>query len=84
MGDDDVFEEDRPSPAKKGTSHLATDTSTVTGVLLAPLCYMDEDSDLDCCPTPLSEKTEPLSPYSLSGDICRWVTVWMVRSTPFL
>lgn len=84
VGDDDVFEEDRPSPAKKGTSHLATDTSTVTGVLLAPLCYMDEDSDLDCCPTPLSEKTEPLSPYSLSGDICRWVTVWMVRSTPFL
>lgn len=78
MGDDDVFEEDRPSPAQKRTSQLATDTSAVTGLLVAPLCYMDEDSDLDCCPTPLSEKTEPMSPYSLSGDCCRWVTVRMV------
>ncbi|XP_054655389.1 E3 ubiquitin-protein ligase MARCH8 isoform X2 [Dunckerocampus dactyliophorus] len=47
------------STAEKSTSHLA------------PLCYMDEDSDLDRCPSPLSEKTEPQSPYSLSGDCCR-------------
>lgn len=81
LGDDDVFEEDRPSPAPKGTGQLATpETVTVAGpgALLAPLCYMDEDSDLDCCPSPLSEKTGPLSPYSLSEDCCRWVTVWMV------
>ncbi|XP_056252144.1 E3 ubiquitin-protein ligase MARCH8 isoform X2 [Seriola aureovittata] len=74
LGDDDVFEEDRSSPATKGTGQLATpDTVTVVGpgALLAPLCYMDEDSDLDCCPSPLSEKTGPLSPYSLSGDCCR-------------
>ncbi|KAM7385586.1 hypothetical protein PAMP_001664 [Pampus punctatissimus] len=71
LGDDDVFEEDQPSPTQKGRSQLATpDKCTVAGALLAPLCYMDEDSDLDCCPSPLSEKTEPLSPYSLSGDCC--------------
>eukprot|EP00064_Thunnus_orientalis_P004410 superscaffoldBa00000400_g4421 len=71
LGDDDVFEEEQPHPARKGTSQLATpSTSTVAGALLAPLCYMDEDSDLDCCPSPLSEKTGPLSPYSLSGDCC--------------
>lgn len=76
-----MFEEDQPSPAPTGTGQLATtETGTVAGpgALLAPLCYMDEDSDLDCCPSPLSEKTGPLSPYSLSGDCCRWVTVWMV------
>lgn len=87
QGDDDVFEEDLPSPAPKGTGQLATpETVAVSGpgVLLAPLCFMDEDSDLDCCPSPLSEKTGPLSPYSLSGDCCRWVTVWMVKSTPTL
>lgn len=81
LGDDDVFEEDQPSQAPKGTEQPAT-PETVTaarlGALLAPLCYMDEDSDLDRCPSPLSEKTGPLSPYSLSGDWCRWVTVWMV------
>ncbi|XP_076598572.1 E3 ubiquitin-protein ligase MARCHF8 isoform X2 [Chaetodon auriga] len=74
LGDDDVFEEDQPSPAPKGTGQLVTpETGTMTGPggLLAPLCYMDEDSDLDCCPSPLSEKTGPLSPYSLSGDCCR-------------
>ncbi|XP_029030835.1 E3 ubiquitin-protein ligase MARCH8 isoform X8 [Betta splendens] len=54
-GDDDVFEAPVAGP----------------GLLRAPLCYMDEDSDLDRCPTPLSDKTEPLSPYSLSGDCCR-------------
>lgn len=87
LGDDDVFEEDLPSPAPKQTSQLATpETVTVAGpgAPPAPLCYMEEDSDLDCCPSPLSEKTEPLSPFSLSGDCCRWVTVWMVQSTPIL
>lgn len=76
-----MFEEDQASAAPKGTGQVANpDTVTVAGPggHLAPLCYMDEDSDLDCCPTPLSEKTGPLSPYSLSGDCCRWVTVWMV------
>ncbi|XP_042358090.1 E3 ubiquitin-protein ligase MARCH8 [Plectropomus leopardus] len=74
LGDDDVFEEDQPSPAPKGTDQpAAPETAAVagTGALLAPLCYMDEDSDLDCCPSPLSEKTGPLSPYSFSGDWCR-------------
>ncbi|XP_041743093.1 uncharacterized protein LOC121574593 isoform X2 [Coregonus clupeaformis] len=49
----------------------------------APLCYMDEDSDLDrfsfldrCSSPAHSDKTGPLtpgplSPYSLSGDCCR-------------
>ncbi|XP_029925754.1 E3 ubiquitin-protein ligase MARCHF8 isoform X2 [Myripristis murdjan] len=76
LGDDDVFEEEqeRPSPAPKGGSWLADPaTCTVTGSssLQAPLCYMDEDSDLDRCPSPVSEKTGPISPYSLSGDCCR-------------
>ncbi|XP_026165459.1 E3 ubiquitin-protein ligase MARCHF8 isoform X2 [Mastacembelus armatus] len=74
LGDDDVFVEDLPSPAPKGSGQLAvpqTVTLTGPGLLLAPLCYMDGDSDLDCCPSPLSEKTGPLSPYSLSGDCCR-------------
>lgn len=81
LGDDDVFEEDQSSRAPKGTEQPATpetDTATRLGALLAPLCYMDEDSDLDRCPSPCSEKTGPLSPNSLSGDCCRWVTVWMV------
>lgn len=76
-----MFEEDRPSPAPKGTEQQVT-PETVTGAglgtLLAPLCYMDEDSDLDGCSSPLTEKTGPQSPCSLSGDCCRWVTVWMV------
>lgn len=81
LGDDEVFEEDRPSPAPKGTEQQVTPESVTgagLGTLLAPLCYMDEDSDLDCCSSPLTEKTGPQSPYSLSGDCCRWVTVWMV------
>lgn len=41
--------------------------------LHAPLCSLDCDSDLDHCPSPLSDKTGPLSPFSLSGDCCRWV-----------
>ncbi|XP_063730414.1 uncharacterized protein LOC134858452 [Eleginops maclovinus] len=81
LGDDDVFEEDRNSVARRGTCQLG-DLGALTvdgsGSLQAPLCFMDPDSDLDCCPSPLSEKTGPLSPYSLSGDWCRWVTVWMV------
>ncbi|XP_030011489.1 E3 ubiquitin-protein ligase MARCHF8 isoform X2 [Sphaeramia orbicularis] len=74
LGDDDVFEDDQAVRAPRGTSHLETpDTGAKVGScsLQAPMCYMDEDSDLDCCATPLSEKTEPLSPYSLSGDCCR-------------
>lgn len=81
LGDDYVFEEDLSSPAPKGIGQLTTpEKVTMVGpdALLAPLCYMDEDSDLDCCPCPLSEKTGPLSPCSLSGDCCRWVTVRMV------
>lgn len=80
LGDDDVFEEDRLSPAPKSKDQQATpETVPAAGVgaPLAPLCYMDEDSDLDC---PLAEKTGPQSPYSLSGDFCRWVTVWMIRT----
>ncbi|XP_056291178.1 E3 ubiquitin-protein ligase MARCH8 isoform X2 [Pseudoliparis swirei] len=74
LGDDDVFEEDRLSTGPRRTGQLATPkTVTVAGsdALLAPLCFMDEDVDLDCCPSPLSEKTEPLSPCSLSEDWCR-------------
>ncbi|XP_075334399.1 E3 ubiquitin-protein ligase MARCHF8 isoform X1 [Odontesthes bonariensis] len=60
LGDDDVFEADQPESVPRGM-----------GALQAPLCYMDEDSDLECCSSPLSEKTAPLSPFSLSGDFCR-------------
>ncbi|KAM8858378.1 E3 ubiquitin-protein ligase MARCHF8 isoform 2-T3 [Spinachia spinachia] len=74
LGDDDVFVEDRLCAAQMRTGRPAS-PNTVTGAgsgpLLAPLCFMDEDVDLDCCPSPLSEKTAPLSPYSLSGDWCR-------------
>nr|XP_057913956.1 E3 ubiquitin-protein ligase MARCH8 isoform X4 [Doryrhamphus excisus] len=48
-----------------------TSTAEKSATHLAPLCYMDEDSDLDRCPSPLSAKTEPQSPYSQSGDCCR-------------
>ncbi|KAA8583790.1 hypothetical protein FQN60_014998, partial [Etheostoma spectabile] len=74
LGDDDVFEEDQPSLVSRGKVQLATpETVTMagTGAHSAPLCFMDEDSDLDCCLSPLSEKTGPLSPYSLSEDWCR-------------
>ncbi|XP_036402109.1 E3 ubiquitin-protein ligase MARCH8 isoform X1 [Megalops cyprinoides] len=57
--DDDVFEEE------------PTWRSRADGPRTAPLCSLEEDSDLDRCPSPLSEKTAPLSPYSLSGDWCR-------------
>lgn len=81
LGDDDVFEVDRNSLASRGTCQLGaplTVTVDGSGSLLAPLCFMDPDSDLDWCPSPLSERNGTLSPYSLSGDWCRWVTVWMV------
>lgn len=82
LGDDDVFEEDRSSAAPKATGQMEKPQESCTvaqsGASLAPLCYMDEDSDLDCCPSPFSEKTGPLSPFSLSGDCCRWVTLWML------
>ncbi|TKS85620.1 E3 ubiquitin-protein ligase MARCH8 [Collichthys lucidus] len=74
LGVDYLFEEDLSSPAPKGIGQLTTPEKVTTvgpDALLAPLCYMDEDSDLDCCPCPLSEKTGPLSPCSLSGDCCR-------------
>nr|XP_055025684.1 E3 ubiquitin-protein ligase MARCH8 isoform X2 [Misgurnus anguillicaudatus] len=59
IGDDEVFEEDSSRQKLK-----------VEG-LRAPLCSLDEDSDLDQCSSPLSEKNGPLSPFSLSGDCCR-------------
>lgn len=75
LGDEDISEEDQLSRAPKGEDHKTT-PATVTragaAALLAPLCYMDEDSDLDPCP--LTEMSGPQSPYSLSGDCCRWVT----------
>ncbi|XP_072247080.1 uncharacterized protein, partial [Leuresthes tenuis] len=81
LGDDDVFEAEQPESAPRGMGQLASPGAVTVagpGALLAPLCYMDEDSDLEFCSSPLSEKTAPLSPFSLSGDCCRWVTVWMV------
>ncbi|KAK7148881.1 hypothetical protein R3I93_013033 [Phoxinus phoxinus] len=59
MGDDEVFE-DNSSRWKLKSEGLE-----------APLCSLEEDSDLDQCSSPLSEKNGPLSPYSLSGDCCR-------------
>lgn len=49
--------------------------TAASSALPAPLCYMDEDSDLDRCPTPLAEKCGPQSWHSLSGDCCRLVPV---------
>nr|XP_054606089.1 E3 ubiquitin-protein ligase MARCH8 isoform X2 [Nothobranchius furzeri] len=69
LGDDDVFEEDQSRSSQKGKDRLPTPAGP--GALLAPLCYMDEDNDLDRCSSPLSEKNGPLSPFSLSGDCCR-------------
>ncbi|XP_061601688.1 E3 ubiquitin-protein ligase MARCH8 isoform X2 [Cololabis saira] len=71
----DVFETDQPRSAPQRADRLETsgNFSPVGGLAasLAPLCYLDEDSDLECCPSPLSEKMEPMSPCSLSGDWCR-------------
>uniref|UniRef100_A0A8D2H0A2 RING-type E3 ubiquitin transferase n=1 Tax=Urocitellus parryii TaxID=9999 RepID=A0A8D2H0A2_UROPR len=57
MGDDDVFED-------------STSAKLKCRVLRAPLCSVEKDSDLDC-PSPLSEKSTPISPVSISGDACR-------------
>lgn len=59
MGDDDVFED-------------STSAKLKCRVLRAPLCSVEKDSDLDC-PSPLSEKSTPISPVSTSGDACRLV-----------
>lgn len=40
---------------------------------VAPLCSPEGDSDLDRCSSAPSDKTVPLSPYSLSADCCRLV-----------
>lgn len=81
QGDDSVFEVEHSRSPSKGASQTTTpETVCVSGTLLAPLCYMDEDTDLECCSSPLTEKSGPLSHYSLSGDCCRWVIVWMVYS----
>lgn len=61
--DEEAFGDGRRRPAVPAVSALP-----------APLCYMDEDSDLDRCPTPVTEKCGPQSPHSLSGDCCRLVT----------
>lgn len=73
-GDDDVFEEERKVPKEQ----LQLPDKAGAGALSAPMCYMEEDTDLDGCPTPMSEK-EPMSPFSLSGDCCRWVVVRVDR-----
>uniref|UniRef100_A0A4W5MT16 RING-type E3 ubiquitin transferase n=1 Tax=Hucho hucho TaxID=62062 RepID=A0A4W5MT16_9TELE len=86
LGDDDVFE------ISQGRTRTWTGAGTPgsgarsgdLGLLgAAPLCYMDEDSDLDrflfldrCSSPAHSDKMGPLtpgplSPYSLSGDCCR-------------
>ncbi|XP_051507278.1 E3 ubiquitin-protein ligase MARCH8 [Myxocyprinus asiaticus] len=59
MGDDEVFKEDSSRWKLKADG------------LRAPLCSLEEDSDLEQCSSPVSEKNGPLSPYSLSGDCCR-------------
>ncbi|XP_023182825.1 E3 ubiquitin-protein ligase MARCH8 isoform X3 [Xiphophorus maculatus] len=72
QGDDSVFEVEHSRSPSKGASQTTTpETVCVSGTLLAPLCYMDEDTDLECCSSPLTEKSGPLSHYSLSGDCCR-------------
>ncbi|XP_028651763.1 E3 ubiquitin-protein ligase MARCH8 isoform X1 [Erpetoichthys calabaricus] len=60
IGDDEVFEDETTTHInEKSKDHWA------------PLCSLEEDSDLDYCSSPFSEKTVPLSPYSTSGDVCR-------------
>lgn len=70
VGEDEVFEEEEAEEAPlSAVQHWRL---KVEG-LRAPLCSLEGDSDLDRCPSPLSDKTGPLSPFSLSGDCCRWV-----------
>ncbi|XP_038148905.1 E3 ubiquitin-protein ligase MARCH8 isoform X2 [Cyprinodon tularosa] len=73
QGDDSVFEVELPRSASKEANMMLTAPimDSVSGTLLAPLCYMDEDVDLECHSSPLMEKSGPLSHYSLSGDCCR-------------
>lgn len=66
--DEEAFGDGRRHPAAPAAPAAAS-------TLLAPLCYMDEDSDLDRCTTPVTEKCGPQSPHSLSGDCCRLVTL---------
>lgn len=61
MGDDDVFEEESSAWMLKAMEQHA------------PLCFLEEDGDLDHCSSPPMEKTGPPSPYSLTGDCCRLV-----------
>ncbi|CDR02091.1 unnamed protein product, partial [Oncorhynchus mykiss] len=74
LGDDEVFEIPK---GRTGAGIPGRDAGGGVVALLgeAPLCYMDEDSDLDqfsfLDQWPLTPG--PLSPYSLSGDCCRWV-----------
>lgn len=68
------------SPPKGLCQTTNPEMVSVSGTLLAPLCYMDDDTDLECCSSPLTEKSGQLSRYSLSGDCCRWVIVEMVNS----
>ncbi|KAK1791587.1 hypothetical protein P4O66_013591, partial [Electrophorus voltai] len=59
VGDEEVFE-DVPAHWRRRALERA-----------APLCSPEDDGDLDRGPSPLSEKTGPHSPFSLSGDCCR-------------
>lgn len=65
MGDDDVFEEESSGWRFKAKEQQA------------PLCSLEEDGDLDRCFSPLMEKTGPPSPYSLTGDCCRLVRLFL-------
>ncbi|XP_034148472.1 E3 ubiquitin-protein ligase MARCH8 isoform X2 [Esox lucius] len=86
VGDDEVFEvpQDRTGAGTVSGAPGEGSGSWVADLFeSAPLCYMEEDSDLDhfsfldrCSSPAYSEKTGPvtpgpLSPYSLSGDCCR-------------
>ncbi|XP_062319301.1 E3 ubiquitin-protein ligase MARCH8 [Osmerus eperlanus] len=73
MGDDEVFEMEQERTSQTPLERPGTGLGTGGRVasVHAPLCFMDEDSDLDPCSSHVSEKNGPLSPYSLSGDCCR-------------
>lgn len=78
VGEDEVFEEEEgvERPLNPATAHQQQQQQhwqSKLERLHAPLCSLEGDSDLDPCPSPMSEKTVPLSPFSLSGDCCRWV-----------
>lgn len=83
-GENQVFVDDKVRTSGTNThqgkswiSKSRMGSVAVLGIQDAPLCYMDQDSDLDRCGSPApSEKNTPISPYSLSGDCCRWVYGW--------